>query len=151
MEIDDMNRIRIALLSVLLGSCVASAQPSGVLGLWTEPTGSTIEIFHCGSDVCARLVAISPNAPSILDIHNPDAKLRTTPLCGLVMGRDFHLSTPEHADGGHLYDPKSGKTYSGSMSSDGNHLDLRGYVGIKLFGRSETWTRANTDFRRCNH
>jgi uncharacterized protein (DUF2147 family) len=44
---------------------------------------------------------------------------------------------------GKLYDPKSGKEYKGRAKLEGeNKLVLRGYVLIPLFGRSETWTRA---------
>jgi uncharacterized protein (DUF2147 family) len=142
--------IRVVVMFLTCCSAVLSAQTPGVLGLWNEPLGSTIEVYHCGAAVCARLVAINPKAPSLLDIHNPDAHLRATPLCGLVIGHAFHLSAPNHADSGQLYDPKSGKTYSGEMTSEGSHLDLRGYIGLKIFGRSEIWTRANADIRRCD-
>ena len=41
------------------------------------------------------------------------------------------------------YDPKTGKTYSGMITlKDNNTLDLRGYVGISLLGRTSTCTRA---------
>jgi uncharacterized protein (DUF2147 family) len=142
--------LRTVLLLGLCGAGMLAAQTTGVLGTWTEPTGSAIEVYHCGAAICARLVAISPQASSRVDINNPDAKLQKIPLCGLVVGQGFHLSGPGQADGGHLYDPKSGKTYSGSMSSDGNQLELRGYVGIELFGRTETWTRARQGLQRCD-
>ena len=44
--------------------------------------------------------------------------------------------------GGRIYDPNSGKTYKGTIRQvDGNTLKFRGYVGISLFGRTETWKR----------
>jgi uncharacterized protein (DUF2147 family) len=46
--------------------------------------------------------------------------------------------------GGDIYDPESGKTYSSYMYlKDRNTLKVRGYVGVSLFGRTETWTRIN--------
>jgi uncharacterized protein (DUF2147 family) len=46
--------------------------------------------------------------------------------------------------GGDIYAPESGKTYSSYMYlKDINTLKVRGYVGISLFGRTETWTRSN--------
>ena len=72
----------------------------------------------------------------MVDLHNPNPSLRGRPLCGLNIGTGFTRSAP-----GKLYDPTSGKTYKGSMTLDGARLKLRGYVGISLFGRSETWTR----------
>ena len=127
----------------------ANAQSSGILGDWREPTGSVIEIFHCGTDLCAKMVAISKQAPTQLDKNNPDPKSRTHPLCGLQIGYGFHLSDPAHAEGGRLYDPKSGKTYKGTMTAEGNQLHLRGYIGIKAFGKSETWIRTDRNGATC--
>ena len=76
-----------------------------------------------------------------VDANNPDAALRTRPLCGLVIGTGFTLKDPTHAEDGHLYDPKTGKTYKGTLTSEGDRLKLRGYVGAKLFGRTAEWTR----------
>lgn len=138
----------------LLGSfaqtVAAQERPAGVLGDWREPGGSVIRIAVCGADVCARLLAVGPQAPSQLDEHNPDPARRSERLCGLRIGYGFHLSDPNHAEGGQLYDPKSGKTYRGQMTADGDHLDLRGYIGIKAFGRSEQWTRVPGQVAGCS-
>jgi uncharacterized protein (DUF2147 family) len=146
-----MNFRRLQLAAILLtAACFASEPPStGILGNWREPTGSVIEIFRCGPDICAKMVAISKQSPSRLDIHNPDPKARTHALCGLQIGYGFHTTDVAHAEGGKLYDPKSGKTYRGSMTADGNHLNLRGYIGFKAFGRSETWTRTGPVNTTC--
>ncbi len=123
----------------------AQSQNSGVLGRWMEPEGSVIEVDRCAANICAHMVAISKTAPGRVDVNNPDPALRGHRLCGLQIGSGFHLTDANHADGGRLYDPKSGKTYSGSMLSDGDQLKLRGYIGIKLFGRTETWTRVRAN------
>jgi uncharacterized protein (DUF2147 family) len=136
--------------TVLLIPICVNAQSFTVLGDWREPTGSVIEIFHCGKDVCAKMVAISKQAPTQLDKNNPDPKSRTHPLCGLQIGYGFHLTDPTHADGGRLYDPKSGKTYHGTMTAEGNQLHLRGYVGFKAFGKTETWTRTDRSAATCH-
>jgi uncharacterized protein (DUF2147 family) len=46
-------------------------------------------------------------------------------------------------DGGHILDPKSGKTYKVKLTlkDDGQKLDVHGYIGFSLFGRSQTWIR----------
>jgi uncharacterized protein (DUF2147 family) len=44
---------------------------------------------------------------------------------------------------GTIYDPKNGKTYSCKMTCKGKKLDIRGYIGISLIGRTTTWERAN--------
>ena len=45
---------------------------------------------------------------------------------------------------GTLYDPTDGATCRGRVTLTGTRtLSLRGFVGLPLFGRSETWTRAD--------
>ena len=45
--------------------------------------------------------------------------------------------------GGQILDPDNGKTYRCKMtvSDDGRELDVRGYIGISLIGRTQTWLR----------
>jgi hypothetical protein len=76
-------------------------------------------------------------------MRNPDPKLRERPLCGLQIGDGFVEVDAQHARGGHLYDPRSGRTYSGQMTAEGNLLRLRGYVGLPILGRTEIWARAS--------
>ncbi|WP_420454172.1 DUF2147 domain-containing protein [Rubrivirga sp.] len=64
--------------------------------------------------------------------------------------RNERIMSGFRADGnryedGRIIDPKSGRTYNGIMNLvDGNsdRLYLRGYVGIRALGRSQTWRRA---------
>jgi uncharacterized protein (DUF2147 family) len=62
------------------------------------------------------------------------------PFKDLVMLQDF-----EYADGvwenGTIYDPEEGKTYDCRIKKKNNTLEIRGYVGISLFGRTTVWTR----------
>lgn len=45
--------------------------------------------------------------------------------------------------GGKIMDPKSGKTYKCSIEFDGKDaLKVRGFIGISLIGRTQTWKRA---------
>jgi uncharacterized protein (DUF2147 family) len=69
---------------------------------------------------------------------------RNNPVIGLVMLTAFKFDGDDEWIGGDIYDPESGKTYSSYMYlKDINTLKVRGYVGISLFGRTETWTRSN--------
>lgn len=127
----------------------ASAAEAGVRGYWQEPSGAVIQIAECAEGLCLKIVALSPGDHPHIDVHNPDEKLRGRSLCGLRVGQDFTQIDSLHADGGHIYDPKSGRTYSGSMTAQGNTLKLRGYLGIQLLGRTETWTRAGQGYAPC--
>jgi uncharacterized protein (DUF2147 family) len=130
-------------------SGAASSGEAGVRGYWREPSGAVIQIAECAQGLCLKIVALSPGDHPHTDLHNPDEKLRGRSLCGLRVGQDFRQTDLLHADGGHVYDPKSGRTYSGSMTAQGNLLKLRGYLGIQLLGRTETWTRAGQGYAAC--
>ena len=45
--------------------------------------------------------------------------------------------------GGEILDPKNGKIYRCkiTLSEDGKSLNVRGFIGISLIGRSQTWLR----------
>jgi len=79
-----------------------------------------------------------------VDRENPDPKLRSHPVLGLVILKGFRFVPGRKWPwiGGTVYDPENGKTYRGRMrvEKDGR-LRMRGYVGIPLFGRSTWWTR----------
>lgn len=144
-----MNRAWISVFVIVL-LAAAHGQTNNILGNWTNPTGSTIHIYRCGSDICAKLVKISKDSPTRVDAKNPNAALRGRSLCGLQIGKDFEPKGSDRAEGGKLYDPESGKTYTGSMTRDRGKLKLRGYVGIPLFGRTETWNRAPDNVAACH-
>jgi uncharacterized protein (DUF2147 family) len=135
-----------ALLLILACSAVCHAA-TGVLGDWKTSTGSIVRVAPCGpsasQQVCLKIVQLAPSAPETTDKQNPDAALRNRSLCGLTIGTGFHQDDPSHLSDGHLYDPKSGHDYRGTIALDGANLKLHGYIGISLFGRTEIWHRAS--------
>jgi uncharacterized protein (DUF2147 family) len=142
-------RIAAGLVAALAGCAALRAQAASVLGEWQEPTGAVLRVDHCGNQVCIWIVALSRHADAPTDIHNPDAGLRGRALCGLEIGSGFALRDAAHATDGTLYDPKTGKTYHGMLTVDGDRLDLRGYIGVPLFGRSQTWMRPGAPVKGC--
>lgn len=129
-------------------AAVPATVPATVQGDWREPSGAVLRIARCQDKMCIEVVALAPGNHPHVDVHNPNANLRGRSLCGLRIGA-FVENDPQHAEG-YLYDPKSGRRYSGSMTAEGDQLKLRGYVGIKLFGRTEIWTRVGTLTRPCH-
>jgi uncharacterized protein (DUF2147 family) len=131
-------------------ACAPLLQAQSMVGNWKEPGGSIIRISQCSTGICLTMFSLSPTAPGTADVHNPDSAKRRQPLCNLQIGGQFHLSDPAHASGGWLYDPKSGNTYHGTITAEGDTLKLRGYIGISLFGRTETWYRASGAATACS-
>ena len=77
-----------------------------------------------------------------VDNLNPDESLQSRPRMGMVMMYDFSHDEDNVWNDGEIYDPKSGNTYSGTITlTSENNLDLRGYVGLPIFGRTSNWTR----------
>lgn len=68
--------------------------------------------------------------------------LKNKPLIGLQIINGLKKDG-ESFDGGTITDPKSGKTYKCSIKKDGDKLNVRGYIGFSLIGRTQTWYKAN--------
>ena len=145
--------MKIAAVVILLatsGIASAAGTSSGVMGDWMSPNQSVIRIYGCGSNVCAKIVKLSASTPEREDNNNPKAELRSRKLCGLDIGSGFKQVDPTHLQDGHLYDPKNGRTYQGTIVADGDQLNLRGFIGISLLGRTEVWHRVPTaDAKSC--
>ncbi len=77
-----------------------------------------------------------------IDDKNPDQNLAKRPVIGLEILKGFTYSNDGVWEGGTIYDPKTGKTYSCKISMiDPNQIHVRGFVGISILGRTETWSR----------
>ncbi len=141
-------RLSCALCATLWSMSLHAANAT-VRGYWREPSGSVIRVAPCGPALCMEIVALPPGPHPTTDVRNPKQNLRKRPLCGLRIGEGMIERDSGHADSGHLYDPKSGHTYRGSLATDGDLLKLRGYVGLKIFGRTETWMRVHAIYHPC--
>ena len=67
---------------------------------------------------------------------------RGKPVLGLTLIKGMQRNGTAY-ENGTIMDPRDGKVYRAKMnlSPDGQHLDVRGYLGISLFGRTQTWNR----------
>lgn len=82
------------------------------------------------------------NGRPLLDHRNPDPALRSRPLLGLPMLKGLRFDGHEHWREGRVYSSNDGRTYSVQVSlADADHLRLRGYFGLPLFGMTSVWTR----------
>jgi len=77
-----------------------------------------------------------------MDKNNPDDKKKTVPLMGLNLLKEFVHNGEDKWEKGTIYDPENGKTYSCKITMvDNDKLDVRGFVGISMLGRTQTWIR----------
>ena len=148
------------LLSVLCGIFLTGAAIAATEngpspdGLWlTENQRSVISVESCKNDkdlVCGHIHWIIKDGMQ-RDSKNPDAAKRNNPMCGLKLMWDFHQHDAMNWIDGHIYKADEGDIYNATlqMLPSGKML-VRGYVGMPLFGKSQTWTRASAkDYPRC--
>lgn len=64
------------------------------------------------------------------------------PILGMEIIRDLKKDGDEYT-GGTITDPKTGKSYKCTITRDGEKLNVRGYVGFSLIGRTQTWQKVN--------
>jgi uncharacterized protein (DUF2147 family) len=83
------------------------------------------------------------NGKPKVDERNPDENKRNQPILGLTILKGFEKEKDGVYEEGTIYDPKSGKTYSAKLTLKGDHLDVRGYVGISMIGKTTTWYKAD--------
>mgnify|MGYP003600383313 FL=1 len=71
--------------------------------------------------------------------------LKNAPYVGLeiVSGFKQDPNNPNEYVNGRVLDPLSGKVYSGKVkiNAKNTRLNMRGYIGVSLLGRSVTWVR----------
>jgi len=83
------------------------------------------------------------NGKPKMDENNPDETRRNEPEMGLLILKGFKKDGDNEYNDGTIYDPKNGKTYSCKITRNGDELNVRGFIGFSLIGRSETWTRGD--------
>jgi len=132
-------------LFVLVWPVASSADVSAVNGTWINGDGDgLIAVRVEGARISATILGSSgdPVDRPKTDVNNPDPMLRSRPLIGLELFEGFRYDGDGEWSGGTIYDPNNGKTYRCKLKLVGpDTLKVRGFIGISLIGRSETWTR----------
>lgn len=142
------NVILALMLLATLPAPAFAQQADAVTGTWlNEEKDAKIQVYRSGDTYSGKLVWIArpyedDGKTPRKDSKNADPKLRSRGLMNLVILSGFKYDDGEWEDG-KIYDPKSGKTYSSKMKLSGNQLNIRGYVGVSMFGRTTVWTKAD--------
>lgn len=135
---------KVILLSLMMsGVACAQFNPEG---FWlTANNDAKVHVYKCGAGICGKIVDLQEKCrdgkPKV-DAGTGQATI------GLEIVKGFKPSGENSWDGGTVRDPKEGKTYSGTIEMPSkNQLNLRGYVGISLFGRTSEWRRTDEGTR----
>jgi uncharacterized protein (DUF2147 family) len=138
-----MKKTILFILYMLLAQSTLFANNSAdiILGEWiSEPKDGKITIFKQGDRYFGKITW--GKTPGKKDVNNPDARLKNREIVGSIILKDF-VFTGSSWEKGTIYDPHSGKTYECILKVKDNNqkLDIRGFVGMAMFGRTSTWSR----------
>ncbi len=115
-----------------------AAEPGDVEGLWATG-GSLLEVSRNGETLQMIVVALEEQFDAkgepLVDINNPDETLRTQPILGLDLLAGYAYNGKRWQ--GKIYDPESGSTYSSRMKKKDGLLEMRGYIGTPLLGKTK--------------
>ena len=72
-----------------------------------------------------------------------EGQYKNKSLKGLTIVHGLKPVGANSYEGGSILDPNSGKTYKLKAQLNGNNLQMRGFIGMSLLGRTQTWQRVN--------
>jgi uncharacterized protein (DUF2147 family) len=141
-----MKAIILLLTLFSVTSFDTTSSADAIIGVWKNGSGKGhVQIYKNNGKYYGKIVwlrdALDASGKPKTDHKNADPDKRNKPLIGLVMLKDFEYDDGEW-NGGHIYNPSDGKEYKANMEmEDYKTLNVRGYVGISLFGKTDVWTR----------
>lgn len=106
---------------------------------WTEQKDGRVKFVKHEDGTYKGILTWGKDARK--DQFNKDPKLRERPVIGIVLMWHLRYDDGEYVDG-HVYNPEDGGVYKMKAWMAGrDQLKIRGFLGISLFGQTQTWTR----------
>jgi uncharacterized protein (DUF2147 family) len=141
------TRFATLVLALVVGGAHAQSTP---VGLWKTIDDETRqERSHVR--ISENAGVLSGRIEKLLDPGKQDARCdkctdarKDQPVLGMTILEGVRKDADENRwDGGHILDPNNGKVYRVRLTpkDGGRQLDVRGYVGAPLLGRTQTWIR----------
>ena len=138
------------ILAAALAASGALAESTSPIGLWKNIDDASgkpralIRIAESNGTLQGKIEKVFPG-PS--EDRNPkcekcEGALKNVPVIGLVILSGLKKDGAEYT-GGKILDPDNGKVYSSKiqLTDGGKKLNVRGYVGVSMLGRSQIWDR----------
>lgn len=131
--------------TTLLSAAVwADTSPVGTWKTIDDKTGqakSLVQIAEQGGEFSGKVVKLFQNPEAACDKCEGDRANK--PIQGMTILWGVKKSGDSY-EGGKIFDPKEGKTYSVKFKpiEGGKKLEVRGFLGVALLGRTQVWERA---------
>lgn len=139
-----------ALIAAVLAAPTAWAQNNSPVGLWKtidDSTGkprSLVRITESNGVVSGKIEKLlrEPNEDQNPVCDKCEGDLKGKPVLGMTILNGLQKDGDSYS-GGTVLDPHNGKTYKAKLTvkDEGKKLEMRGYIGAPLFGRTQTWIR----------
>jgi len=127
---------------------VSNNDPDAIVGVWKTGDGNAmVRIYKNGEKYQGKIVWLKePLDPETgkpkLDKNHSDEASRKRQILGLINIWGFTQTEKNVWEEGNIYDPKNGNTYSCTIKmTNSNTLEVRGYIGVSLIGRTDVWTK----------
>lgn len=118
-----------------------------ILGKWKtidDKTGkprSIVEIYEVENKLYGKVIEIIDPSKKNVKCEKCEGTDKHKPIVGLVIIRGLKKEGDEYSNG-KILDPESGSFYKCVIKPEGkDKLNVRGYMGISLIGRSQIWHR----------
>src|SRR5450755_2493597 len=139
-------------LGLLFATTLALAQSMSPAGLWktvddnTKKEKSLVRIVEANGVYTGKVEKIiDPDSPKDAVCKDCSDERKDQPILGMTIVRNMKQSADDKAvfEGGDVLDPNNGKVYKAKLKvvDNGSKLDVRGYIGVPLLGRTQTWIR----------
>ena len=145
------SKVVAALVSVPLLALSFAAFAQSPVGTWvtiddtTKKPKSIVEISEAGGKLTGKVVKVlqSDSGPNPVCVKCTGAN-KGKPVEGMTIITNVKKSGSAW-DGGKILDPKTGKVYDVKMTpaANGKTMQVRGFMGVSLLGRTQVWQRQN--------
>jgi uncharacterized protein (DUF2147 family) len=132
--------------TLFFASAVLAQSPAGLWKTIDDATGkekSLVRIVDSAGVLTGKVEkSLDPNAKPDQKCEECTDSRKGQPIIGMVILRNVKKGE-SHWEGGDILDPNNGKIYRVRLtpSADNKKLEVRGYVGTPMLGRSQTWQR----------
>ena len=138
----------LVLTTSLITSATFAADMTSAVGNWVtidDETGkakSVVKITQVGNELRGSIVKLMDPTKQNAVCDECKGANKGKPIKGMIMMWGLKPAGAAWA-GGRILDPSNGKIYKAKMSlvDGGKKLNVRGFIGFALLGRTQTWNR----------